>query len=114
MMETVRIKPFVTGNKTWKKTVVKERLDERSYRIETANGYTYHRNRSHLKKMKESPDVSDITVEQPPKPTTPNPPPRRTKNPKQRRTTKHKPTQPNEYTTMTTTRNEATSMAERC
>ena len=66
--------------------------------------------------MKESPDVSDIPVEQSPKPTTPNPPPKTSGEPElepeleptteqrgpttanREELTKHnKPTHPNEY-----------------
>ena len=48
------MKPFVAGKKTWEKAMVKERLDERSYTVETANGDTYRRNRFHMRKTKES------------------------------------------------------------
>ena len=47
---TVRLKPFVLGQKEWKRGVVVERLDERSYEVETADGSSYRRNRAHLKK----------------------------------------------------------------
>lgn len=46
--DTVRMKPFIKGKKEWKKGVVVERLDERSYEIQTDDG-TYRRNRVHLK-----------------------------------------------------------------
>ncbi|CAH3166578.1 unnamed protein product [Pocillopora meandrina] len=36
--DKLRLKPFVLGQKEWKKGVVVERLDERSYEIETADG----------------------------------------------------------------------------
>nr|XP_058948927.1 uncharacterized protein K02A2.6-like [Pocillopora verrucosa] len=48
--DNLRLKPFVLGQKEWKKGVVVERLDERSYEIETADGSSYRRNRAHLKK----------------------------------------------------------------
>ena len=51
---TVRLKPFVLGQKEWKRGVVVERLDERSYEVETADGSSYRRNRAHLKKTNES------------------------------------------------------------
>ena len=42
--DTVRMKPVVLGQKEWKKGVVVERLDERSYEMETADGSSYRRN----------------------------------------------------------------------
>ena len=63
--DVVRMKPFVAGKKTWEKAMVKERLDERSYTVETANGDTYHRNRFHVRKTKESMDNTSAPVEQP-------------------------------------------------
>ena len=48
--ENLRLKPFILGQKEWKRGVVVERLDERSYEIETADGSSYRRNRAHLKK----------------------------------------------------------------
>ena len=53
--DTVRMKPFQLGKKTWKKATVTERLDERSYTLETPEGGTYRRNRCHLKKTQETP-----------------------------------------------------------
>ena len=52
--DTERLKLFVLGQKEWKKGVVVERLDERSYEVETADGSSYRRNRAHLKKTNES------------------------------------------------------------
>ena len=48
--DNLRLKPFVLGQKEWKKGVVVEQLNERSYEIETADGSSYRRNRAHLKK----------------------------------------------------------------
>ena len=56
--DTVRMKPFVLGQKEWKKGVVVERLDERSYEVETADGSSYRRNRAHLKKTNEPPPAT--------------------------------------------------------
>ena len=56
--DTVRMKPFVLGQKEWKKGVVVERLDERSYEFETADGSSYRRNRAHIKKTNESPPAT--------------------------------------------------------
>jgi len=39
--DTVWMKPFVVGQKQWKKGVVVERLDERSYEGETADRSSY-------------------------------------------------------------------------
>ena len=52
--DTVRLKPFVLGQKEWKKGVVVKRLDKRSYKVETADGFSYRRDRAHLKKTNES------------------------------------------------------------
>ena len=49
----MRIKPFVQGQKEWKKGMVMERLDERSYEVETMDGSFYRRKRAHLKKTNE-------------------------------------------------------------
>ena len=53
--DTVRMKPFMLGQKEWKKGVIVERLDERSYEVETADGSSYRRNRVHLKRTNETP-----------------------------------------------------------
>ena len=52
--DTVGLKPFVLRQKERKKGVVVERLDERSYEVEKADGSSYRRNRAHLKKTNES------------------------------------------------------------
>ena len=50
---------FVMGQKEWKKGVVVERLDERSYEVETADGSSYRWNRAHLKRTNGlSPEVT--------------------------------------------------------
>lgn len=41
--DTMQIKPFVQGQKEWKKGVVVERLDERSYEVETMDGFSLGR-----------------------------------------------------------------------
>ena len=53
--DTVRMKPFRMGQKTWRKAKVTSRLDSRSYTVETPEGDTYSRNRCHLKKSSEKP-----------------------------------------------------------
>ena len=53
--DTVRMKPFRMGQKTWRKATVTSRLDSRSYTVETPEGDTYRRNRCHLKKSSEKP-----------------------------------------------------------
>jgi len=61
--DSVRMKPFQLGKKTWKKATVSERLDERSYIVETPDGDTYRRNRCHLKKSPaETPDSTTVTA----------------------------------------------------
>ena len=50
--DTVRMKPFVLGKKSWDKAEVTKRLDERSYEIQSS-GTTYRRNREHLVKTAE-------------------------------------------------------------
>ncbi|XP_072046783.1 adhesion G-protein coupled receptor G7-like [Amphiura filiformis] len=50
------MKPLVRGNRTWEKAVVSERLDERSYLVETEKG-SYRRNRVHLRKSQENPPL---------------------------------------------------------
>ena len=57
--DVVRMKPFRLGSKIWKKGRITARLDERSNMVETPDGETYRRNRSHLKKTKEDPDVAE-------------------------------------------------------
>ena len=49
----MRMQPFKLGDKKWKKATITERLDERSYLLETPDGATYRRNRQHLKKSSE-------------------------------------------------------------
>ena len=46
--DTVRLQPFKLGQKEWTKGTVLQRLDERSYRIETPTGIV-RRNRQHIK-----------------------------------------------------------------
>lgn len=60
----MRMKPFVLGKKEWKKGVVVERLDERSYEVETGDGTSYRRNRVHLKRTNELPP--EVTTNLPP------------------------------------------------
>ena len=43
--DIVRMKPFRSGDKIWKKATVSARLDERSYTVETPDGGVYHRTR---------------------------------------------------------------------
>ena len=52
--DTVRMRPFRIGQKQWEKAVVSERLDERSYTVETPSG-TFRRNRIDLKRTNEPP-----------------------------------------------------------
>lgn len=61
--DTVRMKHFQIGKKTWDKGTITQRLDERSYEVETSGG-VYRRNRCHLKKSNETP--LDLDDHQPP------------------------------------------------
>ena len=51
--DVIRMKPFNMRNKTWKKAKVTERLDDRSYLVETDYGM-YRRNRQDLKSSNET------------------------------------------------------------
>ena len=46
--ETVRLKPFQLGKREWQKGIVRRRLDERSYEVETPHNVV-RRNRVHLR-----------------------------------------------------------------
>ncbi len=46
----VRVKPYKLGDKSWKKAVVCQKLDRRSYEIETEGGRKLRRVRTHLRK----------------------------------------------------------------
>jgi len=45
---TVRLKPFQLGKREWQKGIVRKRLDERSYEVETPYNVV-RRNRVHLR-----------------------------------------------------------------
>ena len=51
--DIVRMRPFRSSDKVWKKATVRARLDERSYTVETPDGGVYCRTRSHLRKTPE-------------------------------------------------------------
>lgn len=76
--DVVGMQPFIKGRKEWRKAVVTQRLDERSYEVDTGNG-TYRRNRVHLRKSGEFghtpddivPDTSDEQVIHQPVPAIP-------------------------------------------
>ena len=65
--DTVRMKPFVLGQHTWKKAEVTRRLDERSYEVQ-ASGTTYRRNRQHLVKTSQPSEQQDLAKEPHPMP----------------------------------------------
>ena len=52
--DTVRLKPFQLGRQEWQKGIVRDRLDERSYKVETPQSIV-RRNRVHLRKTNEPP-----------------------------------------------------------
>ena len=57
--DVVRLKPFNLGKQEWQKGIVRSRLDERSYEVETPQ-YAVRRNRVYLRKTNEpSPPSSD-------------------------------------------------------
>ncbi|KAK3743000.1 hypothetical protein QZH41_007217, partial [Actinostola sp. cb2023] len=72
--DTVRMKPFGPGERMWRKAIVTEKLDDRSYYVENQDGGTYRRNRQHLNKSREQPPPTDrrqahiSTAEQAPNP----------------------------------------------
>ena len=77
--DVVRVKPYVNRDKVWKKAVVVEPLDTRSYAIEL-NGNVLRRNRVDLKKTAEAPPASSVVstpvrVPQSPVPVTQTPSP---------------------------------------
>ena len=53
----VRLKPFQLGKGEWQKGIVRSRLDERLYEVETPH-HVVRRNRVHLRKTNESPPPS--------------------------------------------------------
>ena len=61
----MRISSSIQGQKEWKKGVVVERLDERSYEVETTEGPSYRRNTVHFKRANEPPPK--LTFEESPK-----------------------------------------------
>lgn len=65
--DTVRMKPFILGQHTWKKAEVTRRLDERSYEVQ-ASGTTYRRNRQHLVKTSQPSKQHNLAKELHPMP----------------------------------------------
>ena len=57
--DVVRLKPFVKGKKQWLKGTVTQRMDERSYEVDTPSG-SYRRNWVHLKKTTEEPPNASL------------------------------------------------------
>ena len=51
------MKPLRPGKKEWRKALVLERNDQRSYTVATSDGGTYRRNHVHLRKTQESPPI---------------------------------------------------------
>jgi len=48
--DVVRMKPINNFEHAWRKATVMQKLDDGSYRVESPEGGTYHRNRFHLRK----------------------------------------------------------------
>ncbi|CAM1330222.1 Uncharacterised protein r2_g3935 [Pycnogonum litorale] len=61
--DTVWMKPYRLGEKTWTKATVLGRLDERSYRVEADDRAEYRRNRVDLRKSTESPCPNSSAVQ---------------------------------------------------
>ena len=59
--DTVRIKPCILGQKTWKRGTVNKRLDERSYEVETESG-VLRRNRVYLNRTNEAREQNDSVI----------------------------------------------------
>lgn len=55
--DVVRMKPLRLGEKKWRKALVIEKRDQRSYTVETADGGVYRRNRVQLRKTQEQPPI---------------------------------------------------------
>ena len=75
--DTVRMKPFRLGDKSWKKAKVVERLDDSSYEVEDTDGTMYRRKRVHLKKTHQTPPPPVMPLAEPSVDNTPTrqPPP---------------------------------------
>lgn len=67
--DAVRMKPLCPGEKKWRKALVIEKRDQRSYTVETPDRGTYRRNRAHLRKTQEPPPR--IQSHEPPPPSIP-------------------------------------------
>ena len=60
--DTVRMKPCILGQKTWKRGTVYKRLDERSYEVETESG-VLRRNRVYMNRTNETREQNDSVNE---------------------------------------------------
>ena len=60
--DTVRMKPCILGQKTWKHGTVNKRLDERSYEVETESG-VLRRNRVYMNRTNETREQNDSVNE---------------------------------------------------
>jgi len=52
--DVVRMKPIRNHQCIWRKATVTQKVDDRSYVVETPEGGTYRRNRYHLRKTREA------------------------------------------------------------
>ena len=64
--DAVRMKPLRPGEKKWRKALVIEKRDQRSYTVATPDGGTYCRNRVHLRKTQEPPPIIQDNDSPPP------------------------------------------------
>lgn len=53
--DTVRVKPYKLGDKIWKKATIHEKVDGRSYNVQTENGQVLRRIRNQLRLSQEAP-----------------------------------------------------------
>ena len=58
--DAVCMRPLRPGEKEWRKALVVDRHDQRSYTMATSDGGTYRRNRVHLRKTQESPPIIQL------------------------------------------------------
>ena len=63
--DAMRMKPLRPSKKEWRKALVVNRHDQRSYTVTTSDGRTYRRDRVYLRKTQEPPPSSRTTGQHP-------------------------------------------------
>ena len=58
--DVVRVEPLTKDGRSWRKATVIGKSGPRSYRVQTADGGRYRRNRRHLRKTGEEPDGPEV------------------------------------------------------